>query len=99
MMTRYKTNRNIKTSYDGKKFFGTRTYPNISPREDDIIYITNDGDYLDSLAYRFYKDSSLWWVIALVNNIGTGRLGVEGGLQIRIPINVDTVLNEYNRLN
>jgi hypothetical protein len=98
-MTRYQTNRNIKLSFDGNRFFGTRTYPIIAPRDDDTLYITNDTDYLDSLAYKFYKDSSLWWVIALVNNIGTGRLSIEPGTQLRIPINVENVVNAFNGLN
>jgi len=99
MTTRYQTNRNIRTSYNGNRFFGTRIYPNIMPRTDDILYITNETDYLDTLAYKFYKDSSLWWIIATVNNIGQGRLSIEPGTQLRIPSNPDTVLNQFNALN
>lgn len=98
-MTRYKTDRNIRYSFYGNRFFGTRTYPTIAARDDDILYISNDTDYLDSLAYKFYKDSSLWWVIALVNNIGTGRLSIEPGTQLRIPSNIDVVLASFNKLN
>jgi hypothetical protein len=85
--------------YDGKRFFGTRSYPNIEPRETDVIYITNETDYLDSLAYKFYKDSSLWWIIALANNLGNGRLSIESGLQIRIPVEIDRITSGYNDLN
>ena len=98
-MTRYNSDRNIKNRYDGKRFFGTRSYPNIEPRETDVIYITNETDYLDSLAYKFYKDSSLWWIIALATTLGNGRLSLESGLQIRIPVEIDRITSGYNDLN
>lgn len=98
-MTRYDTNKNIKTRFDGKRFFGTRLCPNIAESDSDIIYITKETDYLDSLAYKFYKDKSLWWVIAAANNMGNGRLSVEPGLQIRIPTRIEQILAGYNKLN
>lgn len=100
-MTRYNLDKNIKNRYDGKRFFGTRSYPNIESHETDLIYITNDTDYLDSLAYKFYNDSKLWWVIALANNLGNGRLSVPIGLQLRIPspYRTEVILLNFNKLN
>lgn len=100
-MTRYDLDKNIKNRYDGKRFFGTRSYPKIESHETDVIYITNETDYLDSLAYKFYKDSRLWWVIALANNLGNGRLSVAPGLQLRIPDSSKTaiILSNFNKLN
>jgi hypothetical protein len=48
-MTRYDQNKNIRVRFDGKRYFGTRLYPNIDHRESDIIYITDETDFLDSL--------------------------------------------------
>ena len=98
-MTRYDLNKNIKQRFDGKRFLGTRSYPTIEIRESDVIYITNETDYLDCLAYKFYKDSRLWWIIALANNLGNGRLSIETGLQIRIPVEIDRIKSDYNNLN
>jgi len=98
-MTRYEVNKNIKSRYDGKRFFGTRTYPTINPDDTDIIYITNETDCLDSLAYKFYKDVTLWWIIALMNKLGSGKMSVDGGLQLRIPTRIEQIIAGYNKLN
>lgn len=98
-MTRYDNNKNVKKTFDGKRFLGTRMYPTIQPQDSDIIYISKETDYLDSLAYRFYKDTSLWWIIALSNNLGNGRMSIPAGLQLRIPVNVESVIQQYNNLN
>jgi len=98
-MTRYDNQKNIKTRFDGKRFFGTRLYPTIAQDESDILYISNETDYLDSLANKFYKDTTLWWIIALANNLGNGRMSVEAGLQLRIPTRIDRIIESYNRLN
>jgi nucleoid-associated protein YgaU len=98
-MTRYSLDSNIKTRFDGKRFFGTRLYPSIAQSDDDVLYITNETDFLDTLAYKFYKDTSLWWIIALANNLGNGRLSVEPGLQIRIPMRIGSIMESYNKLN
>ena len=98
-MNRYNRDNNVKTRYDGKRFFGTRLYPSISEDENDIIYITKETDYLDSLAYKFYKDTTLWWIIALANNLGNGRLSVEPGIQLRIPMRIESILAGFNKIN
>ena len=99
MTTRYKTTSNIRTNALGKNFFGTRIYPVIPQQQSDILYITNETDYLDTLAYKFYKDKSLWWIIANANQLGTGRLSVPVGIQIRIPMELDGILSDYYRIN
>jgi nucleoid-associated protein YgaU len=98
-MTRYNPQSNVKTRYDGRRFLGTRLYPNIAEDESDVLYITNDTDYLDTLAHKFYKDKSLWWIIALANNLGNGRLSVSGGIQLRIPTRIDNIITKYNKIN
>jgi len=97
--TRYNQKFNVNTRFDGKRFYGARLYPIINPDDSDILYISNETDYLDSLAYRFYKDKNLWWVIALANGLGNGRLSVESGLQLRIPTRIEQILMSYNKLN
>jgi nucleoid-associated protein YgaU len=98
-MTRYNPQNNVKTRFDGRRFLGTRLYPTITESDSDVLYITNDTDYLDTLAHRFYKDKSLWWIIALANNLGNGRLSITGGLQLRIPMRIEEIVSRYNRIN
>lgn len=85
--------------FDGKKVFTTTKYPIIQPQDGDAIIITNDTDNLDNLAYTYYGDPTLWWVIALANNLGKGRLSVPGGLQLRIPANINQILVQFFNLN
>ena len=85
--------------WDGKNVLKTTHYPTIFKKDSDIFIITNEGDYLDMLAYKYYKDPTLFWIIALANNIGKGRMSVEAGLQIIIPTDISNILSEYNRLN
>jgi len=85
--------------FDGKRVYKTTTYPTIPETDSDIYIISNETDYLDSLAYKYYKDSTLWWIIALANNIGKGRLSIDSGLQLRIPTNIGQILADFKRLN
>jgi len=89
----------VKLRWDGKRVLFTTEYPKIEPSETDIIVISNDGDYLDNLAYKYYGDPTLWWVIALVNNIGKARMSVPPGLQLRIPTNINDILVNFNNIN
>jgi hypothetical protein len=92
---------NIQTTprWDGKKVFVTTHYPEIPITDNDIFIVTNETDYLDTLAFKYYGDPSLWFFIALANNIGKGRLSVEPGLQLRIPGNLSNWLSEFDRMN
>lgn len=85
--------------WDGKQVYNTLTMPNIPFAADDIYIITQDGMYLDKLAYTYYKDPSLWWIIALANNLGKGRLSVPAGIQLRIPANPSNVLSRVKNSN
>ena len=97
-MKRY-NNIPVQTRYDGKRVYKTTTYPVIVPSDSDIQVISNEGDYLDTLAYKYYGDPTLYWIIANANKIGKGRLSVQAGLTLRIPINVNDIVDQYNRLN
>tara|TARA_R100001015_G_C4524805_1_gene92823 strand:+ start:51 stop:338 length:288 start_codon:yes stop_codon:yes gene_type:complete len=84
-MKRYKHNK-IKRDSSGTRYRETTIYPgNIERNEDDIYIYVRAGIRLDNLAYTYYKDTSLWWIIALANDIGKGTLFVPAGMRIRIP--------------
>lgn len=97
-MKRY-NNISVQNRFDGKRVYKTTIYPVIVPLPTDIQVVSNEGDYLDSLAYKYYGDPTLFWIIALANNLGKGRLSVPVGLTLRIPINVNDLIDQYNRLN
>jgi hypothetical protein len=43
---------------------------------------------LDKVAYKFYGDESLWWVIAIFNNIVDPFRDFEDKKELLIPLNV-----------
>ena len=89
----------VKLRFDGKRVFTTTQYPQIYPLPSDTIVISNEGDYLDGLAYKYYGDPTLWWIIALSNGLGKARMSVESGLQLRIPVNINEILVQFHNLN
>jgi hypothetical protein len=97
-MKRYDSTKVIQR-WDGKRVYITTTYPIIEPQASDAIIISNETDYLDTLAYTYYGDPTLWWVIALANNLGKGRMSVPPGLQLRIPSNINAIIVQFNNLN
>jgi nucleoid-associated protein YgaU len=98
-MERYEDNIILKTNQN-KQYFKGKFYPNIPLSESDNYIITTIGDRLDTLAYQYYGDSTLWWVIAMANNnVTKGFLYPEPGTQLRIPININSVITEFNNFN
>lgn len=98
-MNRYTSSENnVFKRYDGKRVFRTTRYPKIPIDFNDIYIVANETDYLDSLAFRFYRDSTLWWVIAQANGI-KATLKAPTGVQIRIPQNIDDIITRFNREN
>ena len=96
-MNRYKNNRR-KIDKSGKRVYGTTYYPEIPLHNSDTLYQTTVNDRLDNLAFSFYEDSSLWWVIAKANGI-KGKMVLESGTVIRIPGNVSKVIHDFKKLN
>lgn len=74
-------------------------YPSIPLSNDDNYVITVLGDRLDLLAFDFYGDSSMWWIIASANALPGDSLYLEPGSQLRIPIDVSGVINQYKLIN
>jgi hypothetical protein len=96
MASRYQNNE-TKTTNDGRRVFRSKIYPNIPLRDDDIYVATETTDRLDTLAYDYYKDASLWWIIAAANNIHNAPYGLKDGTILRIPQNYIQILNNFTR--
>ena len=98
-MGRYSNIKRFKTE-KGKRYYGTTRYPEIPRRVDDIYVLSTDGDRYDTLALQYYTDPSLWWVISICNaNLTQNSLIPPIGVQIRIPSNPQTVIDQFNKLN
>jgi len=97
-MKRYDATK-VTVRFDGKRVYKTTQYPDIKPQESDTIVISNEGDYLDTLAYKYYGDPTLWWVIALANGLGKARMSVQPGLQLRVPVSINNILVQFHNIN
>lgn len=95
-MERYKLfSTPIKNRTDNINRYSSAFYPNVPYKDSDIYIFSKSSDRLDLLAYEYYGDQTLWWVIARVNNLGKGSFMVPIGVRLRIPYPMDElVLNE-----
>ena len=94
--------RKIKTRVlDKKRYYTTIKYPEIPLSVDDFYVITTIGDRLDNLANQFYEDVNLWWVITSANPdiIKRDSFMLEPGIEIRIPADLQTILENFDELN
>jgi len=46
-----------------------RIYPFFPPGKNRAIHVIRDGDDLLSIAYQYYRDEKLWYIIATDNGI------------------------------
>jgi hypothetical protein len=90
----------IKYTTSGKRDYKRKTYPQIPFSDTDVYVVTTVGDRLDSIAYSYYNDAELWWVISIANNnLTNGSIFPQPGTQLRIPTNINYVLNLFDAEN
>lgn len=82
------------------RYRASTRYPDIPLSENDVFLYTIRGDRLDNLAYQFYGDPSLWWIISIANpDLPNDSLYPTLGFQLRIPSDINQVLNDFEQLN
>jgi hypothetical protein len=99
MASRYQNISTIKLNVTGSLYYQTNLYPTIQPTDSDYYIITTVEDRLDLIAYNFYQDSSLWWVIASANALPGDSIYPPIGIQLRIPTDIQRIVNSYNLEN
>ena len=96
---RYTYNKILKEKSTQKQYFESTIYPKVKPTDNDIYIISTQSDRLDLLASKYYNNASYWWVISVANNLNDASLAIEPGRQLRIPSDINSVLNEFQRIN
>jgi hypothetical protein len=99
MASRYRYASNLITPNTKKKYLGSVIYPKIKPSDNDIYVISESTDRLDILALKYYNDKSLWWIIATANNLNDASYSIEPGKQLRIPSNLNAIMNDFEKIN
>lgn len=99
MTNRYQNIQTTKNSQRGVPFYVNAIYPDIPLSNNDSYVITTLGDRLDLLALDFYGDIGYWWVIASANALPGDSLFPPIGMQLRLPVNLSEILNNYKSVN
>ena len=86
---------------NNKSYYLNLKYPEIPLSVNDLYITTTVGDRLDSLAYEFLNDVDLWWIITTANPdiIRRDSFNLKPGMEIRIPDNVQGILEAFEVLN
>jgi hypothetical protein len=96
-MNRYETASAIKDSNEKRKL-STIITPTPEANTADVYIQTRSIERLDLLAYKFYNDQSLWYIIAAANGLGKGSLYVPANSRLRIP-SKDTIQQQTEQTN
>lgn len=97
-MLRYNTITKI-LSKEQKRIYKTVYFPKVGDSMDDVYIITKFEDRLDLIAYDFYGDPSLYWIIAVANNLQCDSYFPPVGIQLKIPANHSDIISRFNNIN
>lgn len=98
-MKRYKTIPQTH-SLDGRRLYQTTKYPVPITSDNDLYVITQEEDRFDNLAYEYYGDSTLWWVLSISNpNLPQNSYFPPVGAMLRIPANITGVISNFEQIN
>jgi len=99
-MSRYNNTR-LKRKPSGERVYSYTLYPKIPIKNSDVFITPTYGDRLELLANKYYKDPTLWWIIAQANGIkGFTALYTENFKgQLRIPTEIQDILSEFSLMN
>lgn len=98
MARRYENIDTYKTD-SGKVIYLPTRYPSVVTTNEDFYIIARAEDRLDLIAYDFYGDSTLWWVVSMANDLPQDSMFAPIGFQLRVPGNLSNALNEFDTFN
>jgi|TARA_B110000503_G_scaffold28538_1_gene45707 hypothetical protein len=94
MSRRYESIGTYKTNV-GKVIYLPTRYPSLAPSNNDYYIIARAEDRLDLVATDFFGDPTLWWVVAMANDLPGDSMFPPMGFQLRIPGNLSDALQAY----
>ncbi len=98
MARRYEDIQTQKT-LSGKLGYLPTLYPSVTLSNEDYYIIARDQDRMDLVAQDYFGDSTLWWVIAIANDLPGDTMYPPLGFQLRIPSNASRAISEFEQLN
>ena len=95
---RYKNSKIFKDR-NNIRYYKSTIVPNIPIRDTDIFAYPLYGDRFDTIANRYYGDPNLWWIIAKANEISNGKISPDPLKKLRIPTEIDDIIESINNAN
>ena len=92
-MPRYDNNKVLYDKDSQHRYLSRIKYPVIPIKDSDILIIARFSHSYILLAQEHYGDVGLWWIIARANNQNNGSVFPEIGKKIRIPTEIDEILD------
>ena len=96
-MNRYSYTK-VKKDKNGVRSLKVTRYPEILVRDTDTFHFARDFERFDWLAHKYYNDSTLWWILAKANGY-SHESRPKVGDKIRIPRDINSILQEFHRIN
>jgi len=85
--------------YNNNQSFVTPPLRKIIPSQTDILHTLKMGERIDNLAYKYYKDSNLSWVIMYGNTQYDNEFEMQYGDVIRIPFPINRIFDQWQVTN
>ena len=94
-MNRYQNSSTI-LDRNGKRRKATIILPTPEMSVTDTYIRTTTVERLDLLAWKYYQDPELWWIISAANpELRKDSLYLEPGIQVRVPRDYQVVLQLF----
>lgn len=65
----------------------------IIPSSNDVLHKLKMGERIDNLAYKYYKDPTLAWIITAANPEFDNEFEIPIGTTVRIPVPLQRVFD------
>lgn len=98
MARRYQTIKTQKTP-SGKVGYLPNVYPSLALSNNDYYIIAREEDRMDLIAQDFFGDATLWWVVAMANDLPGDSMYPPLGFQLRIPGNLNDAISQFETVN
>lgn len=89
----------IRRDKDGTRYYKSTIVPNVPIKDSDIFVYPVYGDRFETIAQRYYNDSTLWWIIAKANELSKGQISADPLKKLRIPTEIDDILESVQKSN
>jgi hypothetical protein len=70
---------------DGTRYYETVVPENPTQQQFGFVHIARVGDRWDTIAYKYLRNASLWYLVANANGGLNGSIFIKPGTRILIP--------------